>query len=314
MKWKGEAPREYYGKYEKVNIENGQGWFDVYRLPGDVFAICEPQHFQEVNAYLIIGRDRSLLLDTGMGVCDIKAVVRELYQGEITVVNSHFHFDHIGDNHKFDEVHIFDDPYARAVAQNGLPKEGLGNQLDEDMFLFDYPKGFDPGRFRIPPYRIKLIHDGHRFDLGGRSLEVIHTPGHSNDSIMLYDGKNKILFTGDTFYLGALYAHFDCEEFGRSSVSDYYETMSGLLERCPGVKALYCSHNDFIADPVKITETASALNKILSSRSGANSRADSYSRSDAETGTATHAGHTYLEDGTKLREYQFDGFSIIVKN
>lgn len=300
MKWRDGTPREYYSKYEKVSIENHQGWFDVYRLPGDVFAICEPQHFQEVNAYLIIGRERSLLLDTGMGICDIKAVVRELYQREILVVNSHFHFDHIGDNYKFGEVHIYDDPYARTIAQNGLPKEGLGNQLDEDMFLFDYPKGFEPAQFKIPPYKTRLIHDGHRFDLGNRSLEVIHTPGHSSDSIMLYDEKNKILFTGDTFYLGALYAHFDCDAFGKSNIEKYYKTMNGLLERCSDVEALYCSHNDFIADPIKIAETALALKNILSSC--------------ADTKKETHAGHTYLEDGTKLREYGFDGFSIIVKN
>jgi len=300
MKWKSGKPREYYSKYEKINIENNQGWFEVYRLPGDVFAICEPQHFQEVNSYLVIGQNRSLLFDTGMGICDIKSVVSELYQGDIVVVNSHFHFDHIGDNYKFDEVHIFDDPYAKAIAENGLPKEGLGNQLDEDMFLFDYPKGFNPDDFEIKPYKTKLIHDGDRFELGNRCLEVIHTPGHSNDSIMLYDDKNKILFTGDTFYLGTLYAHFDCDEFGKSNIEDYYKTINGLPERCPNVKSLYCLHNDFIADTIKISETASALQDIISGC--------------ADSETETNAGHTYLEDGTKLREYRFNGFSIVVKN
>jgi len=299
MKWRNGVPREYYSKYEKQNVENSQGWFEVYRLPGEVYAICEPQHFQEVNAYLILGQERSLLFDTGMGICDIKAVVDELYQGELIVVNSHFHFDHIGDNHRFEEVHIFDDPFAKTIAKNGLPREGMGNQLDEDMFLFDYPKGFQPDQFHIHSYRAKLTHDGDRFDLGNRSLEVIHTPGHSNDSIMLFDEENKILFTGDTFYLGALYAHFDCDEFGKSDPETYCKTMNGLLARCKGVKALYCSHNDFIADPVKIAETAAALKKVFNSC--------------ADTRAETHAGHIYLEDGTKVMEYAFDGFSIIVK-
>ncbi len=117
---------------------------------------------------------------------------------------------------------------------------------------------------------------------------------------MLYDDKNKILFTGDTFYLGALYAHFDCDEFGKSNIEDYYKTMNGLTERCPGIKGLYCSHNDFIVDPIKISETASALQDIMSSCD--------------DTETEMNDGHTYLEDGTKLREYRFNGFSIIVKN
>lgn len=298
MKWKDKTPREYYSKYEKVSIENDQGWFDVYQLPGDVFAICEPQHFQEVNAYLIIGKDRALLLDTGMGICDIKAVVRELYQGEIIVVNSHFHFDHIGNNYKFDEVHIFDDPYAKGIAKTGLTKEELGSQLDEDMFLFDYPKGFEPDKFKTLPYNVKLIHDGYRFDLGNRSLEVIHAPGHSNDSIMLFDDRNKILFTGDTFYLGALYAHFDCAEFGKSNIHDYYETIKRACSMLPNINSLYCSHNDFIVNPKKLEETLEALKSIIENKTLKTKE--------------SHCGHVYLEDKSKMVEYTFDGFSIII--
>jgi glyoxylase-like metal-dependent hydrolase (beta-lactamase superfamily II) len=184
------------------------------------------------------------------------------------------------------------------MAGNGLGREGFGNQLDEDMFLFDYPKGFDLDRFQIKPYRTRLMEDGYTFDLGNRSLQVIHTPGHSNDSIMLFDGGNKILFTGDTFYLGALYCHFDCKEFGKSDIRDYYRTMKGLPERCPGVTALYCSHNDFIAEPSKIEEAASALETIMNSF--------------VQRAGPVKAAHTYLEDGQKLKEFQFEGFSIIV--
>ncbi|QIB68210.1 MBL fold metallo-hydrolase [Aminipila butyrica] len=300
MKWKDSTPREYYSKYEKVNLKNAQGWFEVYRLPGDVYAICEPQHFQEVNAYLIVGTEQSVLFDTGMGICNIKAVVSELCSNKVAVVNSHFHFDHIGDNHRFNEIYIFDDPYAKAIASVGLTKEGMGNQLDEDMFLFGYPEGFEPNNFRIKPYKVKTLYDGYRFDLGNRSLEVIHTPGHSNDSIMLFDNGNKILFTGDTFYLGALYAHFDCNEFGKSNIGDYYATMKNLFERCPDVKALYCSHNDFIVEPVKIAETTQALKSILNNQEG-----DSI---------ATKSHHAYLENQNRIKEYKFDGFSIVVKS
>ncbi|GAA0180089.1 MBL fold metallo-hydrolase [Clostridium sediminicola] len=299
MKWKDNTPREYYSKYEKMDIKNNQGWFDVYRLLGNVFAICEPQHFQEVNAYLIIGEEKALLFDTGMGICNIRLVVEELYQGEIIVVNSHFHFDHIGDNYRFDVVHVFDDDFAREMSSTGLSKEGMGNQLDEDMFLFDYPNGFKPHQFRIPPYNIELMQDGDIFELGNRTIKVVHTPGHSNDSIMLYDDLNKILFTGDTFYLGALYAHFNCQEFGKSNVLDYRNTMKELLVKFPDVKALYCSHNDFIVDPVKLFETEAALSSIMLN-------------SMNET-VETKSAHSYLENESELKECNFKGFSIVFK-
>ena len=299
MAWLEHYPRDYYKKYEKIDVKNGRNWYEVYRLPKNVYAICEPQHFQEVNIYLIIGEKRALLLDTGEGFCPLKPLIDELYGGEIFAVNSHFHFDHIGSNFLFQPIHIYDDPYAKAVAENGLPKEALGAQLDEEMFQFGYPKTLDPEKFHIPPYTYETLTDGQMIDLGGRSLQVLHTPGHSADSIMLYDEANKILFTGDTFYLGALYAHFDCPEFGRGNIEHYAATMDKLVREIPQDVQLYCSHNDFIAPGSKLRETAEALHTI---RAG---------QVSGEHGVAI--GHTYLEEGKAIAEYPCDGFSIVYR-
>ena len=233
MTWLKEYPREYYQKYERVQVQSDYGWYQVYRLPGNVYAICEPQHFQEVNFFLIIGERRALLLDTGEGFCPVRPLIEELYSGEIIACNSHFHFDHIASNYEFQPIHVYEDDYVRQVAENGLPKEALGAQLDEEMFQFGYPKNLDAEHFYIKPYETVPVADGHVFDLGGRKIKVLHTPGHSNDCIMLYDEENKILFTGDTFYLGALYAHFDCDEFGHGSVEQYCETMKRLAAEIP---------------------------------------------------------------------------------
>ena len=299
MAWLENYPRKYYKKYEKVDVKNDCGWYEVYRLPGNVYAICEPQHFQEVNIYLIIGKKRAVLLDTGEGFCPLKPLVNELYDGEIFAVNSHFHFDHIGCNHLFQPMHIYDDPYAKAVAENGLPKEALGAQLDEEMFQFGYPKTLNPETFHILPYTYETLSDGQVIDLGDRSLQVIHTPGHSADSIMLYDAANKMLFTGDTFYLGALYAHFDCPEFGRGNVEDYMHSMEKLVREIPQDVKLYCSHNDFIVSWSKLQETAEALRRIHEGKTAGEHQVS--------------ISHTYLEDGKNITEYPCDGFSIVYK-
>lgn len=298
MKWKDVSPREYYSKYERMAVKNDcGGWFEVYRLPHDVYAICEPQHFQEVNMFLVIGEKQALLLDTGMGFCPLEPLIHELFGGDIIAVNSHFHFDHIGNNYCFEPVHIFDDPDSKRAAENGLPKEALGNQLEEEMFRNGYPIGFDPCGFRIPPYRYIPLHGGERFDLGGRSLRVIHTPGHSGDCIMLYDEEQQILFTGDTFYLGALYAHFDCDEFGHSDAQRYLKSMETLISIIPETALLYCSHNDFIAPRRKLDETAEALRDILSP--------------EKKHSRTVDAGHQYLEGEKTLKEFVYDGFSIV---
>lgn len=301
MAWLENYPREYYKKYERVEVKNDYGWYEVYRLPGNVYAIAEPQHFQEVNLFLIIGSEKALLLDTGEGFCPVEPLVRELYDGEIAAANSHFHFDHIGSNHVFQPIYACDDPYVRAVAENGLPKEALGAQLNEEMFQFGYPKALNPETFHILPYKITPVSDGDIIDLGDRSLKVYHTPGHSNDSIMLYDEANKILFTGDTFYAGALYAHFDCDEFGHGSIDDYLKTMNRLAGEIPEDVALYCSHNDFIMPVRKLKETAEALEKI---RDAAVSQ---------ESKQEVAIGHVYLEGGKPIAEYACDGFSIVYR-
>ena len=93
--------------------------------------------------------------------------------------------------------------------------------------------------------------------LGSRDLKVIHTPSHSEDSIMLFDEKNRILFTGDTFYKGALYAHFEGDFYGNSNIQTYYNTISELVKLIPRLNHLYCSHNEPVVNPEILSDVVS---------------------------------------------------------
>ena len=155
-------------------------WFEIQNLPCQVYAICEPHDDEDVKSFLVIGSEKALLFDTGMGIENIKEEVEKLWQGEIVVVNSHSHFDHVGDNWRFDVVYGAPGENADLVAREGSE------------------------RLKIKPYRREIVSDGHVFDLGNRRLEVIYTPGHSNDCIMLYDMDNQMLFVGDSYYNGPL--------------------------------------------------------------------------------------------------------------
>lgn len=299
MSFQEKYPRPYYSKYEQVELDCHSDWFRVYRLPGKVFAITEPKHCQEVNSFLIIGSQRALLWDTGEGFFDITEVARKLYSGEIIAANSHSHFDHIGCNHRFDHVLAYDDPQAHYTAERGAPHGLFADQLSPEMFIGGYPEGLDPETFFVPPYRIRTVRDGQLIDLGERILEVIHTPGHSPDSMMLLDRTNGSLFTGDTFYQAALYAHFDCPEFGRSDLNAYLNSMERIQSRIQEVKALYCSHNELIAAPFKVKEAADAFRSILNGK--------------VMEGLTVDLRHVYLEDGTAIVEYPFREFSIVCR-
>ncbi|PYQ00335.1 MAG: hypothetical protein DMF82_22450, partial [Acidobacteria bacterium] len=63
------------------------------------------------------------------------------------------------------------------------------------------PAGLDTAGYRTRAFTpTRFIKDGHRIDLGGGSLTVLHVPGHTPDAIALFDEAAGLLFTGDTFY------------------------------------------------------------------------------------------------------------------
>ena len=167
-------------------------WFVPYRILPGVTAIFEPCHFQEVASFLIEGSRCALLFDSGMGLGNIKAVVDALTNKPVTLVNSHSHFDHVGGNWQFGETHLLNVPEAVRKLENGfsLPEDDE-NRSPEALHLSCRP-WFDLARFCVRPCRVVPIQEGDRFDLGGRTLRVLATPGHSRDGIMLADDANRI--------------------------------------------------------------------------------------------------------------------------
>ena len=134
-----------------------------------------------------------------MGISDIKKVTAELTKLPIVVLNSHTHDDHVGGNWEFDTIYGMDTDFTRKNAQGS--REDAQAEITPDQICGTLPKGFDPKAYATRPWKITdYIHDGDHFDLGGRTLEVIATPGHTPDAISLIDRANGLLFTGDTYY------------------------------------------------------------------------------------------------------------------
>jgi mRNA-degrading endonuclease RelE of RelBE toxin-antitoxin system len=149
--WWDALPRESWSQFEKVTVK--EDWFEVYKLPGNVYAIYEPGQFQEVISFLILGDKKALLWDTGMGIGDIKSCVGELTNLPVFVVNSHSHMDHIGGNWQFDEIYIYDMvKYLGKVAPNHS-KIALISATDE----FFYPFFEENPTWKIYPLRYETL-------------------------------------------------------------------------------------------------------------------------------------------------------------
>lgn len=218
-------------------------WFEIRKGDDTVYAFCEHKHAQWVHSFLILGEKRSVLFDTGLGVCNIEEAIGPHLKTPLLVVNSHAHFDHIGNNWRFPEVYGHITDFSGKIAREGVSHEKLEGQFDECNFSGGWPDGFDGSTFAIPPYTLKPLGDGEKIDLGDRSLEVLYCPGHSDDGIMLWDEQTGNLFTGDSYYSGGLYLYFDDDVYGKSDIKAYYDAITHITEHCKDIRKLCVSHN-----------------------------------------------------------------------
>ena len=213
---------ELLGNAER--IPTGSSWFVALKLPNGVYALWEPGHVEKVNSFLITGRSKHILYDTGMGIDSIRRAVQDVIDHEglgaqpLMVVNSHNHLDHNGGNIEFDEVWTANEPWGVRRLTEGVPAGPEGGFVGYWQQLVKYvgvtaPDDFAPEAHGIKPYpknQIRFLEDEDVIDLGDRQLRVIRTFGHSPDGIALFDAHNGLFFGGDTFY-GSDYLVSDVE-------------------------------------------------------------------------------------------------------
>lgn len=183
------------------------GWFTIEKLDGSTFAISEYNHWEQTHCYLLCGNERALLIDTGLGISNLRAVVEGLTSLPVTAVATHVHWDHIGGHGYFDTilVHEAEGPWL----SGGFP---LPLQTVKENLLL-HPCVF-PEDFSADDYEIYqggahgLLCGGDSIDLGNRQVQVLHTPGHSPGHCCFYEEERKYLYSGDLIYSGCLDAFY----------------------------------------------------------------------------------------------------------
>ena len=252
--WCRALPRPEYKSLERVPISDP--WFEVYKPAPGVFAIYEPHQAEETIGYLVVGEKKALLFDTGMGISDLKKVVDELAHLPIIVLNSHTHDDHVGGNWQFTTIHGMDTDFTRKNAQGS--REDAQAEITPDQICGTLPKGFDAKTYVTKPWKIRsYMHDGDRFDLGGRTLEVIATPGHTPDAISLIDLANGLLFTGDTYYPAPIWL-FRPE----TDLDAYAASIRRLAALAPQIKLVLGAHNIPVASPKVLARLVAAFDAV----------------------------------------------------
>jgi glyoxylase-like metal-dependent hydrolase (beta-lactamase superfamily II) len=214
-----------FGKY-LMNTARPEDWYRIRRLSDGVTWIDEPhiKEFFRCNIWHVRGRDKDMLVDSGMGVLSLREWVPLVTERSLDAVASHTHFDHIGTHHEF-SCRLCHSAEADVLA--GPTRQ---NTRAEDYVTDDIFTELPPGSYMSSTYGVKaapatrILDDGDVIDLGNRSYEVIHTPGHSPGGIALWEQATGILISGDILYDGPL-----IESGYETEMVQYVKSMKRLL-------------------------------------------------------------------------------------
>lgn len=214
-------------------------WFTVQKIDDSTFAISEYGHWEKVHSFLLLGGEKAALIDTGLGIDNIKRITEQLTSLPIEVITTHVHADHIGSHGEFEKIFVHEDDKDWLInGIKGLTIEQIRKDMSRDITL-PLPTTFNPNTYK--PFQGEptgLLKDGDKINLGNRELTIYHTPGHSPGHICVFDVTNGYLFTGDLLYDETpIYAFYPS-----TNPIDLINSLERLSE-IPNVTKIFGSHN-----------------------------------------------------------------------
>lgn len=215
----------------------------VKKLAENTYRISEWGAFGLVKMYLLIGNERALLIDSGYGKIDLKSIVARITDNPVMLMLTHGHLDHANGSAPFDAyLHENDfDVYDRH---------------SDPEFLKAYCKGK-----MIPKAHLSPLLPG-TVDLGGRKVEVIHTPGHTLGSVCMIDKYSGMAFCGDTVNPWDVWLGLD----ESTSVTEYRKSLIRLLQSVEknGITKLHSGHSGKAMNVQKLKDFITLCDKIIS--------------------------------------------------
>ena len=235
-------------------------WFQVRRFPHAVTMIREPHHSEDVKSYLVEGDQDVAVVDTGLGVGDFAGVVAEVSARRPRLLQTHAHWDHIGASHRFADVLVH--PTEADALRHGIPAKRYSEVFWRDPFDHTrVPTDFDAGAGVPGVEPTGWLEHEDRIDLGGRELEVFHTPGHSPGGVSFLDRRARALFCGDLLYLGRMYVFFP-----NSDPAAFRDSLRRVAALANVVDAVYPSHGESPLVPSDILVIRGAFEEVWGGR------------------------------------------------
>ena len=181
-----------------------------------------------VRLFLLAGKEKALLIDSGMNIENARNIASELTSLPIYLLNTHADRDHIGSNEQFDSfyMHPDEEPIYRRSGKKGTV---------------------------IP------VVEGDVIDLGERKLKIIHLPGHTPGSIAVLDVIGRVLISGDPIQKNGRIFMFG----GHRNMTDYAASLKHLEAYRDQFDEIWPSHADIPVTPDIIDKLRDGAEKIL---------------------------------------------------
>lgn len=215
----------------------------VKKIDEDLYVIIETE---SVNCYLLIGKERALLIDCGYGYEDIHPIISSITDKPVSLAVTHGDPDHALGAMHFDQVMIHPLDYGKLLFNDNSDVKGKMldhriNKMPEVKNIIDYDKYVIHSTVRdaVPVF----LSDGQMIDLGGKQIKVFHTPGHSYGHVMYLDMEKGRLFTGDQ-----LTKHNIWFFMSPDLQAPFYTTLNSLKKlngHRDEIKELYPAHDEF---------------------------------------------------------------------
>lgn len=216
-----------------MTLTDPADWFRFETIRPGITRIEEPHAhpFFRANMWLIEGEGERLLVDCGNGLAPLAPLLFAASNKPVAAFVTHAHVDHVGALHEF-AVRL--GPASSAVALAVMADEATLAPLfrghPEPVSRAPAP-GWSAEAFRLRPALLtRALREGERVEAAGFAFEVLALPGHSPDSIGLWDEARRLLVTGDALYEGGL-----VDDLPHSDRAAYRGTMERLLGLDPAL-------------------------------------------------------------------------------
>ncbi|HKI29582.1 MAG TPA: MBL fold metallo-hydrolase [Actinomycetota bacterium] len=225
-------------------------WFDHEEVDEGVLRITEPHvdPFLRANLFLVRGRDRDLLVDTGLGIGSLRRELADLFERPTIAVATHRHFDHTGGLYEFEEVVVHRDDADAVANAHGFASLVIEDYPPEELSGYDAPaslltavprEGYELASYAVTPVApTRIVDEGDEIDLGDRAFRVLHLPGHTPGELGLWEEGTRTLFSGDCVYESGVLL----DELPESDIPTYLRSMERL--RGVPVRIVHGGHDD----------------------------------------------------------------------